>query len=71
MKSFRKHIRKCYKVYPNKGEVRVAVTTLNREYCKIIIKDTGIGISPSEIPHIFTPLYRGEKSRNRKTGEMD
>ncbi|MED3867364.1 ATP-binding protein, partial [Priestia megaterium] len=53
---------------PNRGEVCVTVTTLNGEYCKIIIKDTGIGILASEIPHIFTPLYRGEKSRNRKTG---
>ncbi|MDD1515290.1 sensor histidine kinase [Priestia megaterium] len=53
---------------PNRGEICVTVTTLNGEYCKIIIKDTGIGILASEIPHIFTPLYRGEKSRNRKTG---
>ncbi|MFP3668865.1 HAMP domain-containing sensor histidine kinase [Priestia sp. SIMBA_032] len=53
---------------PNKGKVCVTVTALNGEYCKIIIKDNGIGILPSEIPHIFTPLYRGEKSRNRKTG---
>lgn len=53
---------------PNKGEVCVTITPLNEEYCKVIIKDTGIGISPDEIPNIFTPLYRGEKSRNRKTG---
>lgn len=32
------------------------------------IEDTGPGIAPHDLPHLFTPLYRGETSRNRQTG---
>jgi len=32
------------------------------------VADTGPGISPSDMPHLFEPLYRGETSRNRQTG---
>ncbi len=34
----------------------------------IRIEDTGMGIPESELPHIFDPFYRVNKSRNRKTG---
>jgi signal transduction histidine kinase len=32
------------------------------------IADTGPGIPVHDLPHLFTPLYRGESSRNRRTG---
>lgn len=32
------------------------------------ISDTGDGISPDDLPHIFDQFFRGEKSRNRETG---
>jgi signal transduction histidine kinase len=32
------------------------------------VEDTGSGIAPHDLPHLFTPLYRGEASRNRQTG---
>lgn len=32
------------------------------------LTDTGPGIPPADLPHVFTPLYRGETSRNRRTG---
>jgi signal transduction histidine kinase len=32
------------------------------------IADSGPGIAPHDLPHLFEPLYRGESSRNRQTG---
>jgi signal transduction histidine kinase len=32
------------------------------------VADTGPGIPPPDLPHLFTPLFRGETSRNRRTG---
>ena len=32
------------------------------------VADTGAGIAPHDLPHLFEPLYRGEASRNRETG---
>jgi signal transduction histidine kinase len=32
------------------------------------VADTGTGIAPDDLAHVFQPLYRGESSRNRETG---
>jgi signal transduction histidine kinase len=38
------------------------------EKANIIVQDTGEGIPPEDIPHVFESFYRGEKSRSRATG---
>jgi signal transduction histidine kinase len=32
------------------------------------VRDHGIGIEDADLPHVFTPFYRTEKSRTRSTG---
>lgn len=37
-------------------------------YISVSVRDTGEGILPEDIPHVFERFYRGEKSRNRSGG---
>lgn len=52
---------------PEGGTIRVH---WQREDSSLVfaVADTGPGISPHDLPHLFTPMYRGEASRNRQTG---
>ncbi|MDQ3493727.1 MAG: HAMP domain-containing histidine kinase [Chloroflexota bacterium] len=52
---------------PSGGSVRVTCHG-TPETATFSVRDTGPGIPPRDLPHLFTPLYRGESSRNRQTG---
>ena len=55
------------KYTPKGGEVQVSVKSFD-ESVEITVKDTGEGIPPVDLPHIFERFYRADKSRNRLTG---
>ncbi|MCP5051116.1 MAG: HAMP domain-containing histidine kinase [bacterium] len=38
------------------------------QFVKVHIKDDGMGVPAEEIPHLFEPFYRVDRSRSKKTG---
>jgi two-component system, OmpR family, sensor histidine kinase BaeS len=52
---------------PAGGRVSVRAWRENGQL-RIEVSDTGEGILPGDLEHIFERFYRGEKSRNRETG---
>lgn len=58
-------VENAIKYTPSGGRVSV-VGTCDDEVAKIVIKDTGRGISEDEIEAIFTPFYRGKQSKSQE-----
>ena len=52
---------------PAEGSVRITAETQGG-YLTIRITDTGEGIDPAQIPHVFDRFYRTDRSRSRDTG---
>jgi signal transduction histidine kinase len=52
---------------PSGGEIRVG-WRIAGDTVAIDVVDTGPGIPADDLPRVFDPLYRGEGSRNRRTG---
>lgn len=50
------------------GEVTVHVEPTYRGQMEVKVTDTGMGIPEKDLAHIFEPFYRGDASRNRKSG---
>ncbi|HEY9870786.1 MAG TPA: ATP-binding protein [Candidatus Obscuribacterales bacterium] len=53
---------------PSEGSVTVGAKTTDAEHVEVLIQDTGAGIDPADLPHIFDRFYRGDKARTRSGG---
>jgi signal transduction histidine kinase len=52
----------CVKYIGNTGKKEIEIMLIkNHEEANLIIKDSGIGISPEHLPHLFERFYRIEK----------
>jgi PAS domain S-box-containing protein len=57
------------KFTPRGGEVRIAVMQ-QREFATIVVSDTGQGIDPELLPHIFERFRQGDSSSTRRHGGL-
>lgn len=51
------------KYTPSDGTVHTSFHTADEKSIAVSVKDTGIGISEKDLPHIFERFYRGDPSR--------
>ncbi|HEX8791247.1 MAG TPA: HAMP domain-containing sensor histidine kinase [Polyangiaceae bacterium] len=51
-------------------ELLARVETAGGRGLAIDVVDRGIGIAPADLPHVFTPFFRADRSRTRATGGL-
>jgi signal transduction histidine kinase len=59
------------KYTPRGGHVEIALTRRPHDEVALTVRDTGIGISASDLPHVFERFWRADRVRSRRaaTGE--
>ena len=56
-------------VQHNEGDVVITLGWgVDDDRVRLRVADNGKGISPEDLPHIFEPFYRGDRSRSRRQG---
>lgn len=61
-------ITNAIKYSPADGEAVRLSLSHNEEYAMVQVKDHGHGIPEEDLPYIFEPFYRVDKSRSKRTG---
>ncbi len=57
--------------YTDDEELPIDVSvTREGETVEIVVADRGVGIAEADLPNLFRPFFRAERSRNRKTGGL-
>ena len=52
---------------PSGGAIHIE-TEVSQRFVVLSITDSGVGIAPEDLPHVFERFYRGDPSRSRKSG---
>ncbi|HEX9611736.1 MAG TPA: HAMP domain-containing sensor histidine kinase [Gemmatimonadales bacterium] len=63
----RQLIENAAKYTPGGGHVRV-VTSRANGHLRVTVEDSGPGIAPGDLPHVFDPFYRADPARSRGDG---
>ena len=53
---------------PSGGTVTLSARPGGDDDVVLEVADTGTGIAPGDLPHVFERFWRAEKSRSRRTG---
>jgi signal transduction histidine kinase len=61
-------IRNAIRFTPEGGIIMVSAERESPGMIKVEVRDTGIGISPDDLPHVFDRFYRADRSRARAGG---
>ncbi len=58
------------KFTPTGGHIRVATDPLKSDGggVRLVVEDSGPGITPEDLPHLFEPFFRADQARSRGTG---
>jgi signal transduction histidine kinase len=56
------------KFTPEGGRVTLGLSRAAGNWARLVVTDTGIGIPPEELPHVFERFYRVDKARTRAAG---
>ena len=61
-------VRNAINYTPEGGVVSIQVTSGDPDRVHIGVSDTGVGISPADLEHVFERFYRADSSRARNSG---
>jgi signal transduction histidine kinase len=53
---------------PPGGQITVSAQQVGKEDVQVSVQDSGEGIPPAELPHVFERFYRADRARSRDTG---
>jgi signal transduction histidine kinase len=54
---------------PNGGTIRITLSAdSEHSYVEVLVEDSGAGIEPGDLPHIFDRFYKKDKSRHSSSG---